>query len=82
MEQQSFCIAYHNNVSIEVLSHVNVALGDGVEGGDVNSARFETENAGLEKGFWCTETLVADGDDLTVRKLVCCLLYTSPSPRD
>jgi hypothetical protein len=63
-------ITYHDNVSVEVLAHVNVTLGDGVESGDVNTARFEAEDRGLEESLGSTETLVTDGDDLTVRKLV------------
>jgi len=62
--------AYHDNVSVKVLSHIDITLGDGVECGDVNTAGLETENAGLEESFGSTETLVTDGDDLTVGKLI------------
>lgn len=61
---------YHDNVGVEILTDVNIALHDGVEGGDVDSAGLETENGGLEEGLGGAEALVADGDDLTVGKLV------------
>ena len=61
---------YHDNVGVEILTDVNIALHDGVEGGDVDSAGLETENGRLEEGLGGTETLVADGDDLTIGKLV------------
>jgi len=61
---------YHDNVAVKVLSDIDITLHDGVEGGDVDSARFETEDGRLEEGLWGTETLVTNGDDLTVGKLV------------
>ena len=61
---------YHDNVGVEILTDVNIALHDGVEGSDVNSAGLETENGRLEEGLGGAEALVADGDDLTVGKLV------------
>lgn len=36
----------------------------------MDTARLETENGGLEESLGGAETLVANGDDLTVRKLV------------
>lgn len=61
---------YHDNVAIEILPDVDIALHDGVESGDVDTARFETKDGRLEESLRGTETLVADGDDLTVGKLV------------
>jgi hypothetical protein len=61
---------YHDNVGVEILTDVNVALHDGVEGGDVDSAGFETEDGRLEESLRCAEALVADGNDLSVGKLV------------
>lgn len=61
---------HHDNVAVKVLSDIDIALHDGVESGDVDTARFETENGGLEESLGGTETLVTDGDDLTVGKLV------------
>ena len=63
-------MTYHDNVSVEILSDIDVALHDGVEGGDVDTAALKTQDRRLEEGFGGTETLVADGDDLTVGKLV------------
>ncbi len=61
---------YHDNVAIEILADIDVALDDGVEGGDVDTAALETEDGGLEESLGGAETLVANGDDLAVRKLV------------
>lgn len=63
-------ITYHDNVAVEVLSDVDVALHDGVESGDVDTAALKTKDRRLEQSLRSTESLVADGDDLTVGKLV------------
>ena len=62
--------AYHDNVSVEILPHIDVALHDGVESGDVDTTALKTEHAGLEESFRSSESLVANRDDLTVRKFV------------
>ena len=62
--------SYHDNVAVEILTDIDIALHDGVEGSDVDTAGLKTKDGGLEEGLRGTETLVADGDDLTVRKLV------------
>ena len=62
-----------NSVGVEILTDVNVALHDGVVGGLVDTSRLHTQEAGLEEGLWASETLVADGDDLSVGKLVALL---------
>lgn len=54
----------HDGVGVQVLTDINVALHDGVEGGLVDTARFHTDEGWLEQRLWATETLVADGDDL------------------
>ncbi len=61
---------YHDNVAVEILTDIDVALHDGVKGGDVDTARFETENAWLEESFGSSESLVTDSDNLTVGKFV------------
>lgn len=61
---------YHNNVSVQILADIDVALDDGVEGGDVDTAGLETEDGGLEESLGGAEALVANGDDLAVRKLI------------
>ena len=54
----------HDGVGVQVLTDINIALHDGVEGGLVDTARFHTQEGWLEQGLWATETLVANGDDL------------------
>merc|ERR1712033_139405 len=51
----------------------NTGVHDGVEGGLVDTSRFHTQEGWLEQGLWATESLVTDGDDLTVGKLVALL---------
>lgn len=61
---------YHDNVAVQILSDVDIALHDGVESGDVDTTALKTQHRRLEESLWSAETLVANGDDLTVRKLV------------
>src|SRR6201992_3600160 len=61
---------YHDNVAVEILANINVALHDGVEGGDVDTTRFESKDGWLEEGLGGSESLIADCDDLTVRKFI------------
>merc|ERR1719342_1681021 len=60
----------HNSVGIEVLSDINVALHDGVVGGLVDSAGLHSEEGWLEESLGASESLVSDGDDLAVGKLI------------
>merc|ERR1719481_2105986 len=60
----------HDGVGIEVLSDVNIALHDGVIGGLVDSASLHSEEGWLEESLWASESLVSDGDDLSVGKLI------------
>jgi len=60
-------------VSVEVLSDVNVALHDRVVSGLVDTGGLHTNEGRLEEGLWATESLVTDGDDLTVGELVALL---------
>jgi len=60
-------------VSVEVLSDINVALHDGVVGGLVDTGGLHTDEGWLEEGLWASESLVTDGDDLTVWELVALL---------
>merc|ERR1719187_1970197 len=59
-----------NDVGHQVLADVDVAPHDGVVDGLVNTSRFHTQEGWLEESLRATETLVADGDDLTVGKFV------------
>lgn len=58
------------SVGVEILTDIDVALHDGIEGGLVDAARFHTQEGWLEQGLWAPEPFVADGDDLSVRQLV------------
>merc|ERR1719410_3332212 len=60
----------HDGVGVQVLPDVNIALHDGVVGGLVDSASLHAKEGRLEEGLWAAETLVTDGDDLTVGQLV------------
>merc|ERR1712176_105956 len=59
-----------DGVGVEVLADIDVALHDGVVGGLVDTLGLHTEEGGLEEGLGAAEALVADGDDLTIGKLV------------
>jgi hypothetical protein len=59
-----------DDVSVEILTDIDITLHDGVVGGLVDTSGFHTEERGLEEGLRATESLVTDGDDLTVGKLV------------
>lgn len=61
---------YHNNVAVQIFSDIDIALHDGVEGCDVNTARFKTKNGWLEESFWRSKALVSDCDDLTVGEFI------------
>merc|ERR1712045_34051 len=60
----------HDGVGVQVLPDVNIALHDGVVGGLVDSASLHTKEGRLEESLGAPESLAADGDDLTVGKLV------------
>merc|ERR1711963_1336796 len=60
----------HDGVGVQVLPDVNIALHDGVVDSLVDSAGLHAEEGGLEESLGAPEPLVADGDDLTVGKLV------------
>merc|ERR1712242_250017 len=60
----------HDGVGVQVLPDVNIALHDGVVGGLVDSASLHSKEGRLEESLGAPESLVADGDDLTVGKLI------------
>merc|ERR1719233_1241135 len=60
----------HDSVGIEILTDVNIALHDGVVGGLVDAAGFHSKEGRLEEGLRATKTLITNGDDLTVGKLI------------
>jgi hypothetical protein len=63
-------MTYHDNVAVQILTDINITLHDGVEGGNVDTARLKTQNVGLEQSLGSTEALVANGDDLSVGQLI------------
>jgi len=65
--------AGHDGVGVEILTDVDVALHDAVEGRLVDAGRLHTQEGGLEHRLGATEALVADGDDLPVGELVALL---------
>jgi len=60
-------------VGVKILSDINIALHDGVVGGLVHTGGLHTDEGWLEEGLWASESLVTDGDDLTVWELVALL---------
>ena len=59
-----------DSVGVQVFTDVNVALHDRVVSCLMQTARFHSQEWGLEEGFGATESLVTDGDDLSVGKFV------------
>ena len=62
-----------DGVGVQVLPDVHVALHDGVVSGLVDTCGLHTKERGLEQGLRASESLVTDGDHLTVGKLVALL---------
>merc|ERR1712215_460189 len=60
----------HDSVGIQVLTDVNITLHDGVVGGLMDATGFHSKERRLEESLWATETLITDGNDLTVGKLI------------
>ena len=56
--------AGEDSVGVQILTDVDVALHDRVVDGFVDTARFHTQEGGLEEGLRATESLVTNGDDL------------------
>jgi len=59
-----------DSVGVQVLTDVNVALHDGVVDGLVDSAGFHSQEGWLEEGLWATESLITNGDDLTIGQFI------------
>ncbi len=60
----------HDDVAIEVLSDVHVALHDGLVTDLMESGHLLADEHGLEEGLGASESLAADGDGLAVGQLV------------
>jgi len=59
-----------DSVGIQILTDVDIALHDGVVDGLVDSARFHTQEGWLEECLWATESLITNGDDLTIGQFI------------
>jgi len=59
-----------DGVGVQVFPDIDIALHDRVVGGLVDSSRFHSDEGGLEQGLGASETLVSNGDDLSVGKFV------------
>ena len=60
----------HDDVAIEVLSDVDVALEDGLVGDFVEAGHFLADHHGLEEGLGASKPLGGNGDDLSIGQLV------------
>lgn len=60
----------HNNVTVQVLTHINVTLDDRVVGGLVNTSSFQTQVGWTEQSLSSSESLVTNGDNLSIWQLV------------
>merc|ERR1711889_16062 len=60
----------HDSVGIEILTDINIALHDGVVGGLMDTTGFHSKEGRLEESLWAAETLIANGDNLAVGKLI------------
>ena len=59
-----------DDVAIKVLSDIDVALHDGLEGQLMDTSEFLAQFHGLEESLRASESLVSDGDGVTIGKLV------------
>ena len=69
-------------VSVQVFADVQIALHDGVVCRLVDARVFHTKKGGLEQGLGTSESLVADGNNLSVRELVALLQAGAASGTD
>merc|ERR1712168_1256843 len=60
----------HDGVGVQVLTDVNIALHDGVVGGLMDATGFHSKEGRLKESLGAAETLIANGDNLAVGKLV------------
>lgn len=61
-------------VSVEVLSHVEIAFHDRLVDHFMEGRHLEVEFSGGEESFSTSESLIAEGDDLTIGKGVCAVV--------
>merc|ERR1712215_244611 len=60
----------HDSVGIQILTDVNIALHDGIIGGLMDATGFHSKEGRLEESLRATETFIANGDNLAVRKFI------------
>lgn len=60
----------HDNVTVKILTDINITLHDRVVSGLINTSSLKTQDRGVEESLRSSESLVTNGDDLTIRKLV------------
>merc|ERR1711871_679825 len=70
--------ARQNNIRVQVLANIDVALHDRLESRVVDAARLLADEGRLEEDFRAPEALVADRDHVAVRELVRLLLLRAP----
>jgi len=63
----------HDNIAVQILPDVNVALHDGVVGGFVDTGSLHSQEGRLEDSLGTSEPFIADSDDLAVGKFVALL---------
>merc|ERR1719495_528016 len=60
----------HDSVSIEIFTDINITLHDGVIGGFMDTTSFHSKEGRLEESLGAAETLISNGNDLTIRKFI------------
>merc|ERR1719158_1487571 len=60
----------HDGVGVQILSDIDVALHDRLEGQGVDSLLFNSNEGRLEQNFWASESFVSNGNDVSVGKFV------------
>mmetsp|Transcript_29594 Transcript_29594/g.54303 ORF Transcript_29594/g.54303 Transcript_29594/m.54303 type:complete len:380 (+) Transcript_29594:92-1231(+) len=58
-----------NNVGIQILTDIDIALHDGLEGGVRNTIHLETSQVRLKEDLGTTETFVPNNNNVTIGKL-------------
>mmetsp|Transcript_13713 Transcript_13713/g.28060 ORF Transcript_13713/g.28060 Transcript_13713/m.28060 type:complete len:392 (+) Transcript_13713:62-1237(+) len=62
--------AGEDDVGVQVLADVDIALHDGLEGAVVDAGGLTADEGGLEEHLGAAEPLVSDGDDVSIGQLV------------
>ena len=62
--------ARQDSVCVQVFSNIDVALHDRVISGLMDACSLHSQERGLEQGFGASESLIANGDHLSVRQLI------------